>query len=101
MTNEEAIERIQKRICCESPVQHFCTDACMDRAEFCEIALALYALQKQIPRSGTGVITTEDSKSRYCPRCKNYVGLIDSIIDRKNRGYSTFCTYCGQRIKEE
>lgn len=51
MTNEEAVERLKKRICCEKPVQHFCRDDCMYGIEECEIAMAIEALEKQRRKS--------------------------------------------------
>lgn len=55
MTNEEAIERLKKRICCEGSNRadktfHFCTDSCLYGEEECEIALAIKALEKQTPK---------------------------------------------------
>lgn len=97
MTNEEAIKLLQKLICCESHDQHFCTDACQRGTEFCAIALAIEALDKQIPKRG------DDTAKRsridvYCPRCKQYVGLLSTIDTRSACGCATYCTYCGQRI---
>ena len=49
MTYEEAAEKIKEKICCEKPVQHFCTDDCRAGEEYCEFAMAIAAIDKQIP----------------------------------------------------
>lgn len=83
MDNKEAIERIKKRICCEKPVQHFCNDSCMHSSKCCEFALALKALEKQVPKKvmyrefemlGEQIFCSEcqhavDDGTEYCPTC--------------------------------
>ena len=84
MTKEEAIEQIKKKICCEYPVQHFCTDDCRAGDEYCEFAIALNAIAKAIPRR-----PVEDHSGFYsCRYCQN---IIRSV------GYN-FCPNCGQAI---
>lgn len=47
MTYKDAIETLKKRICCEFPVEHFCTDDCRSGDEYCAVALAIRALELQ------------------------------------------------------
>lgn len=46
MTYEEASKRIEKRICCQQPVQEFCSDNCMNGVNQCEFQLAISAMKK-------------------------------------------------------
>ena len=87
MTNAEAIKRLQKRICCEQPVAHFCNDSCMYGRSECEIALAIDALEKDIPKKVKFTFN-----NAYCPNCKNnYNGTLSHGCN--------FCDCCGQRLK--
>lgn len=81
MTNEEAVERLKKRICCEKPVQHFCRDDCMHGIEECEIAMAIEALEKQIPKK-------LDTQTGQC-KCGHFLPLNFRI---------KYCQNCGQMI---
>lgn len=45
-TNKKIIEKLQKRFCCEYPIQHFCRDSCLYGIDHCEIALAIDALER-------------------------------------------------------
>ena len=87
MTYEEAIERINKRICNEGlnredKTYHFCTDNCMHDKTECEISLAIEALEKQIPKS---------------PYKDEYGYIRCPICERARLG--TYCQICGQRLK--
>lgn len=100
MTKEEELEKIKKRICCEYPVQHFCTDACMSGKEYCEFAMAIESLEKQIPKKPNranhgriinGIPTMLDEDEFWkCPSCLYY-----DVILRQNQSY---CHKCGQMI---
>lgn len=84
MTNEEAIERLKKRICNEGVIRadktyHFCTDECMHGKKYCEIALAIEALEKQIPK--------KPIEDYYCPSCNAIAG----------KTYH-YCWCCGQAL---
>jgi len=90
MTNEEAIKRMRKRICCEEPVQHFCTDNCMYGVDECEISIAIEALKKQIPMRVTRYIRNRSKEvigMGNCPNC-------DDIVTER----SSYCHKCGQRL---
>lgn len=50
MTNEEAIELIQKRMCCENQFIIFAQTTGYRQQDFCEIANAINMLDKQIPK---------------------------------------------------
>lgn len=82
MTIEQAVDRLQKRICGEKPVQHFCRDDCMHGASECEISLAIEALKKQIP--------TKIKDGNYAGRC-NCGKFVFKDQD--------FCPKCGQALK--
>ena len=90
MTQEEAIERLKKRICCEMPIQHFCKDNCM----YCEVSLAIEALKKQIP------MLWEESFEGYetiytCPKCKeDFVTMEGTPADN----LWNYCPSCGQKL---
>ena len=94
MTYEEAIERLKKRICNEGVTRadktyHFCTDECMHGEEYCKIALAIKALEKQIPmkvieHKGAFVSGYKAAKCRNCNH-----GVIS---------FDVFCSHCGQRL---
>lgn len=89
MTNKEAIERLKKRICCEKPIQHLCTDNCLYGIEECEIGLAIEALEKQIPKKTIKGYTCKANNDswRSCPECHA-------------RQWNThkYCSQCGQRL---
>ena len=101
MTNEEAIERLKKRICQEGvhredKTYHFCTDGCMYGEEECEIAIAIKAIKKQIPKKPN--IERQDACFAFwCPGCNNL------LINKYNNEFivgekEEFCEECGQRI---
>lgn len=75
MTYEEAIERLKKRICQEGAhredkTYHFCTDECMYGEEECEVAIAIKALEKQIPKKPVFEKDRYGTNHFYCPSCK-------------------------------
>ena len=101
MTYEEAIERLKKRICQEGvhredKTYHFCTDECMYAEEECEIAIAIKALEKQIPKKP--IIEHRKYYDTYsCPECDSY------FLCKDETGFfagkrSEFCNKCGQAI---
>ena len=54
MTYKDAIETLKKRICCEFPVEHFCTDDCRSGDEYCAVALAIRALEEKLAAVASG-----------------------------------------------
>ena len=92
MTANEAIERIKKRICCENPIQHFCTDNCMHGFSECEFSLAIYALKKQVPIK----IKIVDGND-LCPRCGYSFGK-DSVRMQLSHWRKDHCDGCGQAL---
>ena len=87
MTHEEAIKRIKKRICCEKPTAHFCTDNCMHGREECEIAMAMDAIEKQIPKKPHKYHYPQIIKKGVCPHC------LQTEDDSAN-----YCRACGQAL---
>ena len=94
MTNEEAIKRMRKRICCEKPIQHFCTDNCMYGVDECEIAIAIDAIDKQIPDKW--IENFDGYETIYtCPKCKeDFVTMEGTPADN----LWNYCPKCGQRL---
>lgn len=90
MLPEEAIDRIEKRICSE-PEQRHCRDKCLYGVEACEFSMAREALEKQVPMAIIRFIrkkTEELLAIGDCPNCGRLV--IES---------TRYCSYCGQRLK--
>lgn len=109
MTAEEAVGRLRKRICCEKPVQHFCTDNCMSGENECEISLAINALEKQIPKKPDLVEFTKGTVPvtiAYCPNCRNSFGelkpsmciYIEMQLSAFKNNELRACNCCGQAL---
>ena len=96
MTNEEAIERLKKRICCERPVQHFCRDDCMHGIEECEIAMAIDALEHKT-KHGEWIEHFDGYETIYtCSQCKqDFVTIEGTPLDNM----WNYCMNCGARIE--
>lgn len=89
MTYEEAIKRIKNRICCEKPTAHFCTDNCMHGRKECEIAMAIDALEKQIPKKITEIHCDE----YYCPACGAENNCDEYVVNDQ------YCPVCGHALE--
>lgn len=103
MTIKEAIERLKKRICCEKPIQHFCTDNCMHGVDECEVSMSIEALEKQLPKK-LFVEKVEATKNYYCPCCTEEIMQIGfAYIKRQVQipGRPQYCYNCGQRLDWE
>ena len=103
MTYKEAIDRLRTRICCEKPIQHFCTDDCMYGIHECEVSIAIAALEQQIPTK-VAIETDDDTTICYCPICG--LEFYEKIGKRKIRralltGNPPYCYRCGQKLKWE
>lgn len=79
-TYKEAWDKIRDRHCTHN---HYCTDNCMQGEDCCEYALALGAIEKQIPKKPQKFSTTPYYR---CPICGNAVMA------------SPYCKWCGQAI---
>ncbi len=96
MTYKDAIETLKKRICCEFPVEHFCTDDCRSGDEYCAVALAIRALELQVRERPhyVGEVFDGSGEVRYnmwvCPHCGTYYKL--------DRDVYSHCPTCGQAI---
>lgn len=91
MTYEEAIKGLQKKICCEGTYRtdktyHFCTDVCMYKREYCEVALALNALEKQIPKKPNSIYLDNKLICGECIICGNRIAKVK------------YCPSCGQAV---
>ncbi len=64
------------------------------------IKVAIDALEKQIPRT-VCLPASRIGRERYCPRCRTYVGLVDSILKSEEFGLSTYCDACGQALRSD
>ena len=99
MTYEEAAEKIKEKICCEKPVQHFCTDDCRAGEEYCEFAMAIAAIDKQIPKppKETNLRTlpngTKIRSNRIRPKCQNCTQTDVWLFPMQK-----YCHECGQKI---
>lgn len=101
MTNEEAIERIKKNICCEEnekKKKQFCLNDCEYGIECCSISLAIQALEKQIPKKVIRKHTKykpHQTDTFNCPACNS-----ENVIIEDNASYTiiNYCNDCGQRL---
>ena len=97
MTYEEARQRLNKRICNEGAnradkTYHICTDECLYGKDKCEIAMAMEALEKQIPKKPVNNLNFAKMSGfdgwLECPTCNKSV----------NGTHFPFCPWCGQHL---
>lgn len=72
MTHKEAWEKIRDRHCTHN---HYCTDNCMQGEDCCEYAMALSAIEKQIPKKPIDKET--EKPCLYCPSCGSELWAMD------------------------
>ena len=41
----KAVESLKKRLCCERPVAHYCRDICLENPDWCDVAIAIEAME--------------------------------------------------------
>lgn len=93
MTVQEAIERLDKKLCHEKEPHKFCRDACMYGEDCCEVQVAKMCMEKQIPKKP---IKDDTSYSGYkCPTCNSNVYQLRS----HNIMQTPHCIFCGQALK--
>lgn len=94
MTNEEAIFCLQQTNCGDCPKFYECRTVCNCSKVYEANAMAIKALEKQIPKRLTGVKMARHGDGLVvtgnCSSCGAY------LYQWKNQ--RKFCQYCGQRI---
>lgn len=98
MTNQEVIEEIQSAI-------DLIIQTAVDVDPWA-VEIAVEAMEKQIPKEPNMIqnIYNENLWHRYCPSCKNWIGMWNSRLkrgDMYNNSNSHICPYCGQVIDLE
>jgi len=87
MTYKEAWDKIRDRHCTRN---HYCTDNCMQGEDCCEYAMALNAIEKQIPKKP--VIEKDkvlfDIVYGKCPKCGSGIYSTTNLC----------CHKCGQAL---
>ena len=86
MTYKEARDKIRDRHCTHN---HYCTDNCMQGEDCCEYAMALNAIEKQIPKT---VLEGDNPPYYHCPSCGEAVKFINYL------GGLAHCQWCGQTL---
>lgn len=92
MNNEQAINRIRERVCNEGAnggVYHICNDSCMYGEHICEFALAIKALEKQIPKK----VKNREFECASCPECGTTVIMLANELENEK-----YCPQCGQAL---
>ena len=70
------------------------------------VEIAVEAMEKQIPKEPNMIQSryNENLWHRYCPSCKNWIGMWNSRLmrgDMYNNSNGNICPYCGQVIDLE
>lgn len=102
MTVQEAIEKLDRKLCHEKEPHKFCRDACMYGEECCEVQVAKKCMEKQIPKKPIfvdvrfrhhGKHISDGQSLDKCYKCPNCNTHIFHVWDDEK-----YCKCCGQAL---